>query len=130
MICARGYCPHIAWNVCLFLTLPACMSINRMAPPIDETFARHVGSSNGLASLEKGRRIYVTQCARCHAPEPVNRYSLSQWQPILVRMAEETKLSKTDERYLTRYIESAHAFLAWLDEHPEAKKRWIEQIAE
>ncbi len=56
--------------------------------------------------LIHGRLIYVTKCAKCHAPEPVTKYSYAQWQVIMPDMIEETKLNATDAAAVTSYVQS------------------------
>ena len=56
------------------------------------------------AVLTRGRRLYLTTCARCHAPEPVSRYSASQWNRILPEMIKSSKLNESDAAAVTRYV--------------------------
>lgn len=51
-----------------------------------------------------GREIYVTRCAKCHAPEPVTRYSRTEWDRILIDMAEETNLNPQETTAVTSYV--------------------------
>lgn len=44
-------------------------------------------------TLERGRSIYITQCARCHSPEPVTGYTEAQWRETLPRMSHEAMLT-------------------------------------
>lgn len=57
-------------------------------------------------TLVKGRTIYVTRCAKCHAVEPVKKYSREQWNTIIPDMAEETKLSPSETAAVAAYIYS------------------------
>ena len=52
----------------------------------------------------RGRRIYLTTCARCHAPEPVSHYSAAEWREILPRMIKDSKLSSADAAAVTSYV--------------------------
>lgn len=54
--------------------------------------------------LVRGRRIYVTNCAKCHAPEPVKKYSAAEWQTIMPEMVEETNLKSADAAAVTAYV--------------------------
>lgn len=73
----------------------ATMDINVIAPPVVEA----------SPELARGRTIYVTKCAKCHAPEPVAKYSLAKWHEIMPEMAEETKLSPADTAAVMAYVE-------------------------
>lgn len=54
--------------------------------------------------LCQGRRIYLTKCARCHAPEPVLKYTRSEWDRIMPEMIEDTRLSAADADAVIRYV--------------------------
>jgi mono/diheme cytochrome c family protein len=56
------------------------------------------------AQLYQGRRLYLTKCVRCHAPEPVLKYSRAQWDEILPEMIADTRLSAADAEAVTRYV--------------------------
>lgn len=56
------------------------------------------------AVLTRGRRLYLTTCARCHAPEPVTKYSASQWSRILPEMIKSSKLNTADAAAVTSYV--------------------------
>jgi mono/diheme cytochrome c family protein len=72
----------------------ASVSLDKTAPPVspEDTF------------LTRGRRLYLTTCARCHAPEPVTKYSSSQWSRILPEMIKASKLSGADAAAVTSYV--------------------------
>lgn len=83
----------------------ACATIQELAPPIDREMLISTGSDEmSVAQLQRGREIYITDCARCHAPEPVMRYSSKQWSDILPRMAENAALSDGDRGAVAAYI--------------------------
>jgi cytochrome c5 len=54
--------------------------------------------------LCQGRRIYLTKCTRCHAPEPVLKYTRSEWDRIMPDMIGDTRLSAVDAEAVTRYV--------------------------
>lgn len=84
--------------VCL-LSSCATTDINVIAPPV----------ADGSAQLARGRIIYVTKCAKCHAPEPVHNYTRAEWQQIMPEMVEETHLNPSDAAAVTAYVESLAA---------------------
>jgi mono/diheme cytochrome c family protein len=73
------------------------LDLNAIAPP------PLAGAGSQLA---QGRHVYVTTCAKCHAPEPVAKYSRAQWQSILPDMITEAKLQPTDAAAVTSYVRS------------------------
>ena len=56
------------------------------------------------ADLRHGRTIYVTDCARCHRPEPVTRYTEAQWLKTLPWMSGEASLSPREAADLKAYV--------------------------
>ena len=89
-----------------------CLTIEQMAPPIGPEF-QAVAADQGVdqASLEEGRFVYLTDCARCHSVEPISRYSAQQWHELLPRMAREAKLDNRRTAAVTIYVVVAHEVL-------------------
>lgn len=81
--------------VCL---LAGCQSLDQIAPPAAAVSARP------SPSLELGRRLYVTKCAKCHAPEPVLDYTATEWEHIMADMAEETNLTEHETAAVKEYV--------------------------
>lgn len=54
--------------------------------------------------IKQGRDLYITRCAKCHAPEPVRDYSHTEWEEIIPEMAEETNLSPSETQALRAYV--------------------------
>ena len=76
--------------------MPGCVSLDTAAPPVEAGQAR---------PLVEGRAIYVGQCAKCHAVEPVLKYSAAQWATIMPDMAERTKLNPAETASVTAYVD-------------------------
>ena len=87
------------------LVASGCMSLEQMAPPVERIVA--AGDSSQAESLDRGRRIYTTTCAKCHAVEPVARYSLTRWKDILVDMGEQARLGAEQQADLAAYVLAA-----------------------
>jgi mono/diheme cytochrome c family protein len=82
-----------------------CQTLDQLAPPVGELALREASSSNVPAeSLERGRTIYISQCARCHTPEPVTRYSEAQWRETLPRMSMEAMLTAQETADVRDYV--------------------------
>ncbi len=75
------------------LCITACQSLDQAAPQMA-----------GSEQLAHGRTIYVTKCAKCHAPEPVRNYSVASWEEIIPEMALETKLSAAETAAVHAYV--------------------------
>ncbi len=88
------------------IVISGCATINDLAPQINDTTVR-LGAMRKINAdqLEQGRSIYLTQCARCHSPEPVTRYSLQQWNTILPRMCDKAELNQSERAMLAAYVE-------------------------
>ena len=86
--------PSLGLAAALGLAGCASMNLDLVAPP----------PTVPTPELVRGRQIYVTKCAKCHAPEPVKKYSPAEWQTIMPEMAEETNLSATDAAAVTAYV--------------------------
>lgn len=88
-----------AMLVASLLSSCATTDINVIAPPV----------AGGSSQLARGRIIYVTKCAKCHAPEPVQNYTKAEWHQIMPEMVEETHLNATDAAAVMAYVESMSA---------------------
>ncbi|MCI0631254.1 MAG: cytochrome c [Phycisphaerales bacterium] len=89
----------------LALMIGACATIEELAPPVDDTMLRAAGvDQTAAAQIERGRALYVTDCVRCHSPEPVMRYSAQQWRQIIPRMATEAALREEDRAAVEAYV--------------------------
>lgn len=99
----RKNLPRVGWllavGVVSLLSSCATTDINVIAPPV----------AGGSSQLARGRIIYVTKCAKCHAPEPVQNYTRAEWHQIMPEMVEETHLDATDAAAVMAYVESMSA---------------------
>jgi mono/diheme cytochrome c family protein len=82
-----------------------CQTLDQLAPPVGELTLREASNSNVPAeNVERGRTIYISQCARCHTPEPVTRYSEAQWRETLPRMSLEAMLTAKETADVRDYV--------------------------
>lgn len=95
----------------LTLTTIGCMSLEEMAPSVDDRLVR-LGERQMLdtQTLIRGREIYLNRCISCHNIEPVGRYTREQWEFIIPDMARESNLDDQQEHDLLSYILIAKAF--------------------
>ena len=85
-----------------------CASLASLAPEVDPRM-RAAAAARGIPAetLEHGRRLYLTDCTRCHSPVAVRTHSPAQWTAILDRMAPLTGLEAPEKSALAAYIEQA-----------------------
>lgn len=84
------------------VVLAGCVSLEIAAPRV-ETLPL-LPSGGNRVQLEQGRTIYITKCAKCHSPEPVHRYTSSQWDVILPDMIGETNLDTAESAAVSAYV--------------------------
>ena len=71
--------------------LVSCGSTQTVAPEIDGLLLRMAESEgHSAASMRLGRKLYMSDCAKCHTPEPIGQYGLAEWPGILDDMIEQT----------------------------------------
>ncbi len=84
------------------LLVTGCVSLEQAAPPV--AMLGLTTTTSKLASLEQGRNIYITRCAKCHSVEPVQKYSLARWKEILPEMSIKSKLGQQDAIAVSAYV--------------------------
>lgn len=84
------------------LLIAGCVSLEQAAPSV--SMLRLPDSGTKLASLQKGRVIYITRCAKCHSVEPVKKYSSAEWESIMPKMVVKTKLTTADDALVRAYV--------------------------
>lgn len=92
----------------LAIGLAGCVALEQLAPSVTADLAG-IGQSQGfeMGTLQRGRHIYLTQCASCHSVEPIDGWSLSEWEHLLPEMNEESELNPKDASDLRAYIMTA-----------------------
>ena len=103
--------PLFAGGVGITFTLAGCLTIEQMAPPVGPEFSTIGTNVATRAVLERGREVYLSDCARCHSIEPINRYSIGRWRAIIERMGPQSKLDVSRTVALQAYILAAHRVL-------------------
>lgn len=72
------------------------------------------GSSNGESANKgdadsltaQGQEIYYGRCTACHNPEPVDYFTLAEWDVLLPEMSEDAKLNAQQQKALRAFIVS------------------------
>jgi mono/diheme cytochrome c family protein len=92
----------VAWG----MAGAGCATQANVAPAVT-TAMLGPGRGGTLETLSEGRRIFVGPCARCHAPDPLNRFSFTEWQANVEKMAPRAKLDASGKASLLAYIAAA-----------------------
>jgi mono/diheme cytochrome c family protein len=94
-----------AATLATLLIVIGCAAIDQLAPPVGALALRE-GEAMGVTAqnLERGRTIYITNCARCHSPEPIASYSEAQWRETLPRMSHEAMLTAQETSDVRNYV--------------------------
>ena len=98
------------FTVVIFATLFSCISIDELAPPVDESFLKlsPQSSSQELSNLKLGRHLYTARCGSCHSLDPVTAYNFTEWLSIMHEegMAEKSKFSSTELSSVLNYLKT------------------------
>lgn len=92
-------------NLLLILALAllanGCATKNHIPLP-DQNMAN--ASGHDLANLQRGHRIYLTQCSRCHEAKMPSQISRTDWHIVTPGMAWNAGISEADEAAVLNYI--------------------------
>lgn len=61
------------------------------------------------ASLEEGRRLYVTRCSNCHPLHKPSEYTTARWDTLLTKMAPRAHLSDAQKEQIRAYLTATSA---------------------
>src|SRR5689334_20366212 len=87
----------------LAVALAGCASVSPAVPPVTPALSA-ASSGTPVATLEAGRRTYVTACTACHNVDPVTKYSTAEWRDIVGRMSGRAKLDAARQSALLSYL--------------------------
>lgn len=92
----------------LIMCFGGCASVNQVAPAVTPAMS---GAAPGAtaATLEAGRRTFVTTCTACHHADPVTKYSPTEWREIVAVMSGRSKLDAAQQSALLAYVLAARA---------------------
>ena len=83
----------------------ACAPKPAVIPEVDAAMISKSGAS--IETLQNGRRVFVSQCGRCHeliAPDAVKN---SDWKLVIPGMCWNAGISKADEAAVMAYVMAA-----------------------
>lgn len=55
-------------------------------------------------TIAQGKIVYVNRCARCHNLKPVEKFTASEWEPILKTMIPKAHLNKNESAQVTAFV--------------------------
>ncbi|MEO6406628.1 MAG: hypothetical protein ABIY51_16055 [Ferruginibacter sp.] len=86
--------------------IAACTSTGHLQPAdADLAVARQRVPGITLSDLQKGYKIFATNCSACHRLHDPKEYTAKRWEPILVKMFDKAKMADINKRALvTNYI--------------------------
>ena len=94
----------------LVTVLGACVSLEELAPSVDETFMQQSGAdASDYSKLKRGRYLYTARCGSCHSLDKVDAFTYSEWLDIMdvEEMASKSKFSTQDTNDVLAYIQKA-----------------------
>ncbi|MEP4933270.1 c-type cytochrome [Haloferula sp.] len=77
-------------------------------PPVPDV-AMSEASKSSMEVLQRGRAVYVSECARCHEAMMPQDVSEDEWHVILPGMAWNSGISSADEEAVEAYIRAVKA---------------------
>ena len=94
--------------ICLLMN-GGCETSPNTAFPTATAVTAHggAGQSADIATLERGRKIYTTNCTECHVARPIANYSVTRWQHYVEIMAPRAGLKPSDQAALEAYVIAA-----------------------
>ena len=103
--------------LCACESKPASFKSNYVPPLVTESSTPAVTLAGPTVSTtqhstgaQHGRVIYLSNCTACHEPEPIDEYSMEDWNTrILPKMTVNASLKPDQIADLKAYIAYAHA---------------------
>ena len=100
--------PHFNWCfvvpllLAVSLALASCVTTDNQGSSKDKSAPSANGGADSLQA--QGRKIYYGRCTACHQPEPVEYYTLAEWDALLPEMSEDAKLNAQQQQALRAFI--------------------------
>lgn len=89
-----------------------CRSLEQLAPPVEVTVLQATDKQAlDIEAMQRGRQIYITNCAKCHVVEAIGDYTMDEWRQLLPEMAEESKLDEQRAADVRAYVLSTRQVL-------------------
>jgi mono/diheme cytochrome c family protein len=90
--------------VCLLI---GCESASFAPPQVTPQMAKTGGRQVSLATLQQGRKLFVSRCIGCHTLPPVSSRSAMKWPGAVDRMSARSGLNRAERDALVDYLQAA-----------------------
>jgi hypothetical protein len=104
----RSFTLGIGFPFMLALMLDGCARMEPSAPPVNPAMVDQGGGASG-ATLNEGRRIFLTLCTKYHWDGQVTSHTTIEWHGIVDGIADHTKLTAHERSALLDYLAAANA---------------------
>jgi hypothetical protein len=95
--------------ICL-IDLSSCRTTSFAPPPVTAELAWTDASQRAdIATLQKGRGLFVSRCIECHTLPPIWRYSTEDWPDIVNNMSQRASLKPAERDAIVAYISATRA---------------------
>lgn len=84
----------------IFVGIAGCATISAPPPP-----PAGAAATTSPEEFDAARKLYVNQCGRCHKFYNPNKYSATDWNLWMRKMAKKSKLTVEQEEMLARHLE-------------------------
>jgi mono/diheme cytochrome c family protein len=92
----------------LICTLAGCESISfAPPPPVTAQMAARKGQHVDVATLDRGRTLFVHRCIECHTLPPFWYYQAKDWPHLVDTMAHRARLKPGERDAIVAYILAA-----------------------
>ncbi len=98
----------------LLCMLDACATsggAGGVAPAVTPAMLGAAGGAS-LEKLNEGRKIFAGPCISCHQADPIQKYSVSEWEKVVAQMAGRAKLDESRRSALLAYLSAARQSVA------------------
>ena len=93
-----------------FAVLAGCESTTHQPPPVTAQMAKTGPAKQvSLATLQKGRTLFVSRCIECHILPAVSSHTAAQWPRVVDEMAERSSLKEPERNALLAYLLAARS---------------------
>jgi hypothetical protein len=84
----------------------------KTAPPVTPAFLSIAKSGVPTATLEEGRKLYMTRCTQCHDLEMLDSRSATAWKSEVSSMARRAKIDEAQQGVIVQYLAAAQVVAA------------------
>jgi mono/diheme cytochrome c family protein len=86
--------------------LAACESTGFAPPPVTPQMAKTGRREVSLATLQQGRKLFVSRCIECHTLPPVSSRTAMKWPGAVDRMSARARLQPAERDALFAYLQA------------------------